>query len=1048
MKNYIKWVIRWRYVVAAVTLIVTLAAISQARNLQIVIDPNTMLPQSHPYVVATNEVEAVFGRKHLVVIGISPKQGDIYQTSVLEKVKRVTDGIEKADGVIRNSVLSLSARKAKVMMGTEEGLEVKEMMSGVPQTEEELQKVRDAVKNNPALLDVIAAKDGKTAAIFAEFKDSPVGFRAIQNQIDAIADQVRDDSVNVYVGGPPANLAQIEKYSDRMGILLPAAILILGLVLYFAFRSVQGMVLPLTTALLAVACGLGVMGAAGIPMDMFNATTPILILAVATGHAVQMLKRYYEEYRQLRATTDLSPREANDEAVIESLAKVGPVMIAAGVVASLGFISLLVFDISTVRTFGVFTAVGILATLVLELTFIPALRSILKPPSDVGQKKEGKSETWERITTVIGDWVTGPSGRKRVYIGFAVFSLLAVAGMSMVTTNNATGSYFAPNLQFKLDDIALNERLAGTYVLTVTVAGAGEDAIKDPAILKPLDELQRRIAEIPDVGKTISIADFVKRMNEAMHNGDPAFNTIPDSQDLISQYLLLYSLSGEPGDFDSYVDNDYRRANMLVFVKKDSTAYTKELIRTIESYSKDHFPKGVEVRFGVLSVLVALNDVMVHGKILNILQIAAVVFVVASIVFRSLVAGFMVLLPLLVAVLANFGLMGWTGIYLNVATSLTSAMAVGIGADYAIYLLFRVREELEAGVEETQAVRNVIGTAGKAVLFVAVSVAAGYGVLLLSIGFNLHKWLSILIGTAMIVSALSALVLIPALLLTFRPKFIFGRQGAKLSPAVAAGAALLLASSVMMHSPRVSAAEADLTKIMEANFSADKVVDSVSQATFTLINKDGGKRVRNVSGTTKLAANGIDNMRVTRFMSPPDVKGTAVLLIEHSDADDDMWIYLPALGKVRRLVSNDKKSAFVGTDFSFGDVIGYKVKEWTYELLKEEQVEGQPCYVIQATPKTDAVKASSGYAKRVVWVRKDNSMTAKSEAYDLQGALLKTATFSDIRQTDAGRGKWNAMHVEVVNEQTQHKTILHFDDFKANQDVKDNFFTTRSLEAP
>ena len=144
--------------------------------------------------------------------------------------------------------------------------------------------------------------------------------------------------------------------------------------------------------------------------------------------------------------------------------------------------------------------------------------------------------------------------------------------------------------------------------------------------------------------------------------------------------------------------------------------------------------------------------------------------------FRSFVGGVLVLLPLLIAVVANFGIMGWSGILLNVPTSLTSAMAVGIGADYAIYLIYRLREELANGTDELAAVRRVIVTAGQAILFVAIAVAAGYGVLMLSFGFKIHQWLAILIGSAMMVSALAALFLIPSLLLTFRPNFIFRRS--------------------------------------------------------------------------------------------------------------------------------------------------------------------------------------------------------------------------------------------------------------------------------
>jgi len=242
------------------------------------------------------------------------------------------------------------------------------------------------------------------------------------------------------------------------------------------------------------------------------------------------------------------------------------------------------------------------------------------------------------------------------------------------------------------------------------------------------------------------------------------------------------------------------------------------------------------------------------------------------------------------------------------------------------------------------------------------------------------------------------------------------------------------------------AAEVDLIQIMQKNSVVSKVYDSVSDATFTLINKTGQERVRKTFGTTKLEENGIDNMRMTRFLSPPDVKGTVSLLIEHSDKDDDIWIYLPALKKVRRLVSNNKKDSFVGTDFSYADVIGYKVGEWNYKLLKEELVEGQPCYVIEAIPKSETVKINNGYSKRIGWLRKDNLMAVKMDYWDEAGQLLKTSTYSDIQLVDKTRGKWQAMRLEATNVQTGHRTVIKFDNFKANQQVKDEFFTTRYME--
>jgi len=775
MQRYIEWIIRYRLIVIALTLVITIAAVIQAKNLKIIIDPNTMLPQSHPYVTASNQVEKIFGSKYVVMVGITPKEGDIYQPVVLRKVQRMTAAFLQTPGVVKENLLSLSSRRAKNIAGTAEGLEVKPLMSSVPATDAQFSELRGAIEKNPVYLNSIVSADSKTTALIVEFKDGPGGFRAIMDKVEAVVEPERDSQVEINVGGIPSFLARIEIYSERIAFLFPISILVLSLVLFEAFRTKQGLILPLLTAGLAVAWGVGVMGASGIPMDVFNTATPILILAVATGHAVQLLKRYYEEYFLLRETTNLSPKAANNQAVISSLIRVGPVMIAAGVVASLGFFSLAIFKISTVRTFGIFTGIGILAALTLEMTFIPALRSILAPPNDIEGKREQKGRIWDKATNAIARWVTGTS-RRRMYWGVFLFVILCLIGVSRVTVDNSTKSSFSPELTFQTDDTALNDHLGGTNTMYLLIEGASDDAIKNPKTLHAIEGLQRFLDNQPYVGKTLSLADFIMRMNQAMHGDDPAYFKIPDSQELISQYLLLYSMSGEPGDFDSYVDYGYRFANLTVFLKTDSSAYVEKLIEKIHAFTALHFEQNVHIGIGgSVPQGAALNEVMVYGKILNILQITAVVFIISSLIFRSLVAGMLVLLPLLVAVLAIFGLMGWSGIPLNISTALISAMAVGIGADYAIYLIYRSREELIKGSDEITAVRKVIGTAGQAILYVAISVAAGYGVLLLSFGYNIHKWLAILIAEAMLISSLSALLLIPALILTFRPDFIFRR---------------------------------------------------------------------------------------------------------------------------------------------------------------------------------------------------------------------------------------------------------------------------------
>ncbi|HEY5995319.1 MAG TPA: outer membrane lipoprotein-sorting protein [Gallionellaceae bacterium] len=259
-------------------------------------------------------------------------------------------------------------------------------------------------------------------------------------------------------------------------------------------------------------------------------------------------------------------------------------------------------------------------------------------------------------------------------------------------------------------------------------------------------------------------------------------------------------------------------------------------------------------------------------------------------------------------------------------------------------------------------------------------------------------------------------------------------------------AGIALAAPLGMAMSQAAAAEPNLAEIVQKSQMVNKVVDSTSDATFTLINKTGQKREHKTYGVSKLEANGVDNMRMTRFMAPADVKGTVSLLIEHSAGDDDMWIYLPAAKKVRRMVSSDKRQSFVGTDFSYGDVIGHKVSEWNYKLLREEQADGFDCYVIEATAKNDKVRDDSGYSKRVIWIRKDNFFAIQGDMWDEAGEPVKKFHMTELREVDPARHKWQAMRLESENLQSGHKTIIQFENYKVNQKVRDDFFTTRYME--
>jgi predicted RND superfamily exporter protein len=899
--------------------------------------------------------------------------------------------------------------------------------------------LRQRLADNPVYLDAIVSRDSRSIAVIAEFQDDPKGFQAIMARVNPILDAERDSSVRIATGGLPVLLAQLEIFSERMGIFMPIAMLLVGIVLWLSFRSIQGMLLPMVTGMLAVLWSLGFMSRMGVPLDVFNATTPILILAIAAGHAVQMLKRYQEEYARLQGE-GLDPKAANRQAVIESVARVGPVMVVAAGVAAISFLSLMVFEISSIRTFGIFSAAGIVGALVLELTLIPALRSWMRPPKRAAETQANGPVV--KLMSAVGSAVLNRPRLIAATVG--VIAVVALIGASRVRIDDSFRNTFSTDIPAMKDDAHLNARFGGTNAMYVLVEADTPGRIQDPEVQRAIDGMQRLMESDKMVGKTISIVDFVKRMNRAMHADDPKFDVIPADHDLIAQYLFLYSNGGDPGDFDTYVDNDYRYANIWGFLREHDTGKLEALVAKLKAYAARHMPPGVSVSFGgSVAQGAAIHQIIVRSKALNMLQLAAVIFILTTLVFRSLQAGLLVLAPLVATVLVNLGLMGWTAIPMDIANSITSAMAVGIGADYVIYFLFRLREEMRRTDSFEGALQNTLQTAGVAIFFVAAAVAAGYSVLLFSFGFWTHIWMGILISSAMLVSAVSALTLVPLIIARLRPAFVVSAAKHYL-PATASAAVLMgvlaLGMSVDSRAQSVSADE-----VMARNYLADKVVGSRSRVTMTLRNGQGQERIRDSENLTRLQPGSSDNQRVVRFSSPADVKGTAILLVEHSKSDDDMWIYLPALKKVRRLVASNKKDSFAGSDFSYGDVIGHQPSDWTHKLTGSEEFGAEDCYVVESIPATPAVRDSTGYSKRNTWVSKSHFSTVKFMAWDTENQLLKEATYSEFRQGDKP-DRWVAMRIQAKNIQTGHQTNLIFRDYRIEADIPPQSFSASALE--
>lgn len=256
---------------------------------------------------------------------------------------------------------------------------------------------------------------------------------------------------------------------------------------------------------------------------------------------------------------------------------------------------------------------------------------------------------------------------------------------------------------------------------------------------------------------------------------------------------------------------------------------------------------------------------------------------------------------------------------------------------------------------------------------------------------------------------------------------------------------LAVATAALLNSGSVwSAPTAD--EVMQKNFLASKPRQLFNEITMTLVNERGETRQRKIAALKSLQPNGVDSNMLVRFLEPADVKGTSFLQIEHSEANDDQWIYLPALHKSRRLVSSNRKDSFIGSDFAYGDVLPPKVSLYQHKLLREESVEDLPCYVVESVPASEDVKRDYGYSRKITWVAQDSFHEVKTEYYDVTGRLLKTQIVRGITLVDPEVHRWAPKYKEMVNHQTGHKTVVTADSYTTATKVTPDTYTLRALE--
>jgi predicted RND superfamily exporter protein len=759
------------------TLALTLFFALQLPKLRIETDLGVYLAEDHPSVLYQDLVEEVFNYQDSMVVALfNDGPHGIFNPQTLAKVQRLTKEIADIPYVKaqrEEDVKSISTMDN--IIGTEDGIEVTPLMEKVPATQEEINLLREAIYGNEMFPGWIVSEDGTAAVILAEIDYNENNESLAYQEIKKIVEREQGGGDRIYVAGQPVLEATFVHYIVRnLQVMLPIVIGIITVLLYLTFGSLRGVVLPLMVVVASVIWSMGIMSMVGVPFYDITTVTPVTLVAIGSAYGIHILNRYYEEVRE-------RPGRNKKEIVLQSMLSIWQPVLMSSLTTAVGFASLCTSSLIPIFGFGIFTAAGILCALLFSLAFIPAGLMLVRIPAmsqtpgrriDVGRIVQKYSDA---VLALTGNWVYGQ--RRKICLAGALVAVVALVGFMRVRVNDSWLEMFDHDGEVYRSNKLIDEKLNGTVSLNVVIEGDEVDAIKSPSLLRKIDGLQKLAEEEAEVGGTISIADYLKRMNKVMNEDKEEFNTIPDSTEAVAQYLLLYSLSGDPEDFDEVVDYDYRQANITIMLKDDHTASIKKIADRLKQYMADQFQdEPVDVNLtGYAYQTQVIIDLAVRGMLSSIVLSIVFIYIMTSLMFRSFTGGLYNIIPITMAMLLNFGLMGMLGVTIGFANSVAFAVAMGVGVDYAIHLVFKFQREVARNSDLRDVNTITLMTSGRAILFNAAVVTAGFIVLLAS-SFTAHADLGWLLSLSMITSFLGSMTLLPAALNLFQPAFAFPKR--------------------------------------------------------------------------------------------------------------------------------------------------------------------------------------------------------------------------------------------------------------------------------
>ena len=749
--------------VVLLSLLLALLFLSQLPKMTTDTNPKNMLPATSPVRVNNDGVEKTFALyEDMIVLGISHDSG-VLNPETLARIKRISEAVLLIDGVAARDVASFTTVDNVTV---EDGaLRVAPLMSAAPKQEAEIAGLRQALADNPLFLNRIISADGKTTAIYIPLEKGANG-KKIADRLREIVGAETGVERYAIAGDPVARDTFGAEMFKLMGMFAPVAGMVMFAVAFFMFRSLFISMAIMAPAMIIITCSMGLIIGMGYPVHIMSSMSPVFLMAIATD-SIHIFNEFYFRFHE---------NGDRRQAILETMRAVGKPLIYTDITTAAGFASLMLANIIPVKVFGFGVAFGTMLLLLLSFTLVPALLTFIRLDK-VRQitadedPRAGKTAAFLMGLSRIG----GGRPRATLLVG-ALLTVFAVIGVSRIHVNNNLVEWFKPGSEVRTADRVLNQALGGTSLAYVVAEAQEDEFMKTPEALRYLEGLQRHLEALPMVGKTFSVVDYVKRINLVLHDNDPKFDAVPETREMIGQYLFLFAMSAKPSDLNNVVDYPFRQANIQVQLKTWDAQAMRQVIAAMDEYAKAH-PLPLTLKpAGIAYFNLAWNNEVLWDMVRGFLAALVMVFIILVVNFRSLKWALVSYVPLLFTILLLYGVIGFAGKDFDMPISVLSCLSLGMAVDFAIHFVgrFRLRRaEMQGDESLADSLAWTAARPGKGIMRNVLLFAAAFSVMLFA---PLTPYITVgaFIVSMMFLSALMTIICLPALITLLQGRLLKG----------------------------------------------------------------------------------------------------------------------------------------------------------------------------------------------------------------------------------------------------------------------------------